>query len=232
MSTGFTQVSDRPGAGDSPESQGQKTWRLETSFVGYNEANEVQTYALAQSTYLIRGFKSSEVQIGQTGGLRWSSPGSGDTDSSFGEPSLRYKYTLGRLFCDACRFGLLATITGPERNKSRLKNYEKVLSVPMSFGLSSHFSLGVNLAWTHVRDFNSTDSAFVLNYTASDKLVVFVQQVVSTNKSNLDEESFSSGLGAAYLWQKSWQLDAEFNQGISSIDQSSDFQVGMTYWFN
>lgn len=228
----LAQVSDRPGAGDSPDSQESGTWRVETSLAGYNEWDEVKNYSLAQTTYFSRGFESSELQVGQVGGLNWMKVEGAQTDSSVGELSLRYKYSLGELFCETCRFGLLASVSAPEDEKSRLKNYEKVLSVPMSFGLSSSFSLGVNFAWAHVNDFASTDSSFVLNYSVTDKLGLFIQQIFSTNKADLDQESFTSGLGAAYLWQSNWQMDLEFNQGMSSVDQSSDLQVGMTYWFN
>lgn len=228
----LAQVSDRPGAGDSPDSQESGTWRVETSLAGYNEWDDVKNYSLAQTTYFSRGFKNSELQLGQVGGLNWMKLEGQESDSSLGELSLRYKYSLGELFCETCRFGLLSAVSAPEEEKSRLKNYEKVFSIPMSFGLSSNLALGVNFAWTHVSDFASTDSSFVLNYSATDKLGLFIQQVVSTNKGDLDQESFTSGLGAAYLWRKNWQVDMEFNQGISSVDQFSDLQVGMTYWFN
>lgn len=232
ISVAFAQVSDRPGAGDSPDSQKEGTWRVETSLAGYNEWDGVKNYNLAQTTYASRGFKSSELQLGQVGGINWMKVEQADTDTSVGELSLRYKYSFGHLFCESCRFGLLAAITAPEEEKSRLHNYEKALSVPMSFDLSPKFSLGVNFAWTHVNDLNSTDSSFVLNYALADKIGVFVQQTISTNKVDEDEVSFTPGFGAAYLWQKNWQMDIEYNQGISSVDKTSDLQVGMTYWFN
>ena len=129
---------------------------------------------------------------------------------------------------------LLASVTLPTGAKGiSSEELQPVFVGAFSWVLSSAFSLGANLGWSHLyvpknRDrFSTWWGSLSLSVAPGDRLGVFVE-AFGFNREDIDGNATSYlDVGFTYLFHENLQLDGRVGQGFNGLDEDWFFGIGL-----
>lgn len=232
-------VADRPGATDSPITTLPGTYRIESGLYSYardkDNGVETTTQTIGNLFFVAGVTQHSEVHIGFDSHVskKTESSTSSNTDSGFGDTTLKYKHNFIGNDGGDIAFGIIPRLTyTSEMNGSDLLGG---ISLPISFGLPHKLSFAITPQWnleekSNGGNYSSQYLGLVLSRGVNDNLDVYIDYAsVSSEESTFQAQA---GLGIAHRLSDRMQWDLSSSFGVSQAATDLVLSGGIVYqWF-